>query len=196
MSPLAPAVSFAKFKPLVVLVTLICLSPEPIDNLSLTFAEVTSRSFAKAKVTSLPSRLTFKFLPAFKVKVSPALRASFVPLSVSSPTSSVVFCTFTKVDASLIALATSFTVATDLSALLASFTVTLPRSAAGAPAVVASVVTSLNSPLVTEAPFVASTVNTLLASVLVLSLIVLSVFSRPLPASTFATSTVTVCLPV
>ena len=57
--------------------------------------------------------------------------------------------------------------------------------------------TTSSVPLVTEAPFVGSTVNTLLAFLSsTLSLIVLPVFSRPSPTWVSATSTVTVCLPL
>ena len=77
MSPFVPTVSFAKFKPLASLVILTLLSFSPIDNVLLKAALSVSMLFAKAKVTDLPSlsNLAFKFLPALKVKVSPALRA-------------------------------------------------------------------------------------------------------------------------
>ena len=102
------------------------------------------------------------------------------------------FATFTKVDASLIALATSFTVATLLSASVpfSSVTFTLPRSASAAP-----VLTVSKLPLVTDAPS-AVTVNKLSAPSLAFTLIVPSVSSlRPSPTFVFATSTVTTCLP-
>ena len=115
-----------------------------MDSFSLKVALSVSMLFAKAKVTDLPplSSLAFKFLPALKVKVSPALRAwssAVFPFAVPSSISSVVLSTFTKVAASLIALATSPTVATFLLSVSSgvpfaeALTVTLPRLLALAP---------------------------------------------------------------